>query len=81
MNADASLLPKITQCYEGPHGRELLRVNGELTQAVRPRISFIPTVTLDGALYNQADILKDLFAEVCKVISGRGPKPIVCEGQ
>ena len=74
-----SYLPRIQQCFEGPHGDELLKINGEMTHAVRPRISFIPTVTLDGALLNQADILRDLFTAVCDVISGRGPRPAICE--
>lgn len=72
-------LPLIQECFEGRHGDELLKINGEQTHAVRPKISFIPTVTLDHALYNQADILRDLFAEVCNVISGRGPRPDVCK--
>lgn len=71
-------MPSIQQCFEGKHGDELLKINGELTHAVRPKISFIPTVTLDHSLYNQAEILRDLFTEVCKVISGRGPRPEVC---
>ena len=76
MNPD--YLPRIQQCFESKQGNELLKANGEQTHALRPKISFIPTVTLDNAQLNQADILRDLFTEVCKVMSGRGPKPNVC---
>lgn len=79
LKVDPDYLPRIQECFEGKHGDELLKKNGELTQALRPKVTFIPTVTLDGARLNQADILKDLFKEVCNVISGRGPKPDVCK--
>lgn len=69
----------IKKCFETPHGAELLKVHGEATEALRPKMSFVPTVTLDGLQYNQAYILKDLFSEVCKVASGKGIPPEICE--
>uniref|UniRef100_A0A1L8E320 Putative gamma-interferon inducible lysosomal thiol reductase n=2 Tax=Nyssomyia neivai TaxID=330878 RepID=A0A1L8E320_9DIPT len=69
---------KIQKCYSGPHGAELLKLHGEKTNTLRPRMEFVPTVTLDGGQYKQALILKNLFKEVCKVIAGRGPAPDVC---
>lgn len=68
----------IQKCYDSPHGAELLKLHGEATDALRPIVSFIPTVTLDGSQRQQPLILKDLFGEVCKVAAGRGPKPEVC---
>lgn len=73
-------LAPIQQCFEGPAGDQLLKANGELTHAIRPRISFIPTVTLDGALLNQADILRDLLTAVCTELR-RDPPPEVCQKQ
>lgn len=68
----------IQKCYDSPHGKELLKLHGDATNALRPKISFVPTITLDGSQGRQAAILKDLFSEVCKVASGRGPKPDAC---
>lgn len=72
-------IESIQKCYMSPHGAELLKLHGEATHALRPAVSFIPTITLDGQQGRQASILKDLFGEVCKVASGRGPKPVACE--
>lgn len=72
-------IESIQKCYDSPHGAELLKLHGEATHALRPTVSFIPTVTLDGQQGRQASILKDLFGEVCKVASGRGPTPVECE--
>ncbi|XP_050078443.1 GILT-like protein 1 [Anopheles maculipalpis] len=72
-------IESIKKCYDSPHGTELLKVHGEATHALRPAVTFIPTVTLDGAQYVQKSILKDLFGNVCQVVSGRGPKPDVCK--
>lgn len=70
---------KIIKCFGSPHGAELLKVYGEETDALRPKMSFVPTVTLDGMQNYQGAILKDLFSEVCKVATGRGPPPPICE--
>uniref|UniRef100_A0A6E8VZP4 Gamma-interferon-inducible lysosomal thiol reductase n=1 Tax=Anopheles coluzzii TaxID=1518534 RepID=A0A6E8VZP4_ANOCL len=72
-------IESIKKCYDSPHGAELLKVHGEATHALRPAVSFIPTVTLDGAQYVQKSILKDLFGNLCQVVAGRGPKPDVCK--
>lgn len=69
---------QIHKCYESLHGAELLKIHGEATAALRPRVSFIPTITLDGAQGRQASILKDLLAEVCKIVAGHGPMPAPC---
>lgn len=69
----------IQKCFDSPHGAELLKLHGEATNALRPQMTFVPTVTLDGSQGRQPSILKDLFGEICKVAAGRGPKPAVCE--
>lgn len=68
----------INKCYDSHHGAELLKLHGEATDALRPRVSFIPTITLDGSQGRQASILKDLLAEVCKIVAGHGPMPEPC---
>lgn len=45
-------------------------MHGEYTHALKPSVSFIPTITLNGSQGRQASILKDLLAEVCKVSGG-----------
>ncbi|XP_052869801.1 GILT-like protein 1 [Anopheles cruzii] len=72
-------IESIQKCYDSPHGAELLKLHGEATHALRPQVSFIPTITLDGSQGNQKTILKDLFGSVCQVAAGRGPLPEVCK--
>lgn len=70
----------IQKCYTSLHGRELLKIAGEATNALRPKVSFIPTVLLDGQQGRQASILKDLLEEICQILShGGGMVPKVCE--
>lgn len=70
---------KIEKCSTSLHGSELLKMHGELTHALRPKMTFVPTVTLDGSQGRQASILKDLLTEICKIESGRDPVPDVCK--
>ena len=69
----------IQKCFSGLHGRELLKISGEATHALRPPVSFIPTVTLDGAQRRQATILRNLFEEICACLSESGLTPKACE--
>lgn len=62
MNIDYNYILK---CFLEPKGKELLAKYGELTNALTPKVSFIPTVVLDGKSENQARILKNLLQEVC----------------
>lgn len=55
----------ILECSQSKKGDMLLKRHGDKTLAVRPKITFIPTVHLDELIGNQAAILKDLFKEVC----------------
>lgn len=77
-NANRIDYEPIQKCVDSPHGAELLKLHGEATHALRPAMTFVPTVTLDGYQGRQASILKDLFGEVCKVATGRGTAPEVC---
>lgn len=69
----------IQKCYTSPHGKELLKIAGEATKALRPSVSFIPTITLDGDQRSQKAILKNLLAEICDVLKSGGMVPKACE--
>ncbi|XP_017476061.1 PREDICTED: gamma-interferon-inducible lysosomal thiol reductase [Rhagoletis zephyria] len=58
----------IQKCFNSSHGGELLKLYGEATEALRPPVKFIPTITLDGSQFRQATILKDLLGEVCRTL-------------
>ncbi|ALC39159.1 CG41378, partial [Drosophila busckii] len=68
----------IQKCYDSDHGAELLKLNGDATHALRPAVTFIPTVTLDGSQGKQASILKDLLAEVCKLAGNTEQTQRIC---
>lgn len=59
-------MDSIQKCHDTKHGSELLKLNGEATHALRPPVSFIPTITIDGSQGKQASILKNLLIEICK---------------
>lgn len=69
----------IQKCFNSLHGRELHKLAGDATHALRPAVSFIPTITLDGNQRRQASILKDLLSEICVVLSESGLTPKACE--
>jgi interferon gamma-inducible protein 30 len=76
---DVGTVETIQKCYSSLHGKELLKIAGEATHALNPTVSFIPTITLDGQQRRQATILRDLFAEICAVLSESGLTPKICE--
>lgn len=69
----------IQKCFSSLHGRELLKLAGEATHALQPSVTFIPTILLDGQQRRQATILRDLFSEICTVLSESGLSPKICE--
>ncbi|XP_011708104.1 PREDICTED: GILT-like protein C02D5.2 isoform X2 [Wasmannia auropunctata] len=58
-------LESMRKCSNGERGKELLAKYGEMTNSLVPRVSFIPTITLDGSSEHQVRILKNLLKEVC----------------
>jgi len=40
----------VEECAEGLEGDELLKQHGEATNALHPRVSFIPTILLDQVI-------------------------------
>ncbi|CAH1394343.1 unnamed protein product [Nezara viridula] len=55
----------ISQCAKGKEGDELLKLNGDKTNALSPEVSFIPTILINNERDNQAAILKDLWKQIC----------------
>ncbi|XP_013102066.2 GILT-like protein 2 [Stomoxys calcitrans] len=68
----------IQKCFDSSHGSELLKLNGDLTHALRPSVTFIPTITLDGSQGKQALILKNLLAEICKIAGDNDKAEELC---
>lgn len=68
MNVDHN---SIIKCYSGMRGKELLAKYGELTSALRPQISFIPTISLNDSTKDQAKVLKNLLQEVCLMFKNK----------
>ncbi|KRG03804.1 gamma-interferon-inducible lysosomal thiol reductase [Drosophila mojavensis] len=71
----------IQKCFDSSHGSELMKLNGDATHALRPPVTFIPTITLDGSQGNQASILKDLFTEICKSAGGTAKAESICKNR
>lgn len=68
----------IQNCYHSSYGNRLLKLNGDETHALRPKITFIPTVTLDGSQEKQSDILKNFLLALCKFIEANPNHNDVC---
>ncbi|XP_029676447.1 gamma-interferon-inducible lysosomal thiol reductase-like [Formica exsecta] len=58
-------LEAIKECSNNERGKELLANYGKMTNSLAPRVSFIPTITLDRSSEHQVRILKNLLKEVC----------------
>ncbi len=56
----------IEKCVEGHEGVELLVAHGDDSRKLHPKISFVPTVVLNGKQPHQDDIHKNLLRHVCK---------------
>ncbi|XP_043475560.1 GILT-like protein 3 [Leptopilina heterotoma] len=57
----------IIDCYLSK-GENLLAEYGEMTEANRKRISFIPAISLDEDFSNQPAILKNLLKQICLLL-------------
>lgn len=74
-NVDSEIIQK---CIDSGHGKELLKIHGESTDALSPSMTFVPTITLDGSQRSQVRIRKNLFGEICSVYEESGKKPLEC---
>jgi hypothetical protein len=66
----------ILACTEDEEGGRLLAMAGEESNSLRPKMTFVPTVIVDGSQDNQSLMLKNLDQVICKAY--KGPKPDVC---
>ncbi|KAL1130334.1 hypothetical protein AAG570_013272 [Ranatra chinensis] len=64
---DVDWLP-IQACALGIEGDALLKQHGDKTNSLVPRVTFIPTVLINGNRGNQAAILKNLWKELCREV-------------
>jgi len=60
-------LKEISECATGEEGREIHYEAGLDTDQLNPKVSFIPTIKLDGSQGSQKAILKNFLKEVCKI--------------
>ena len=55
----------IRKCAEGREGEELMAVVAQESLGVKHKLSFIPTIALDGDYSNQNNILKNFLPALC----------------
>ena len=68
--------PAISTCSKNSEGASLLANYGDDTHSLKPSVTFIPTVQLNGSQEKQNILLKDLTRAVCD--SFEEPKPEIC---
>ena len=56
----------VRSCAQSTEGERLLAQMGDLTHALRPKVSFIPTIQVNGDQGAQKNILKNLLLELCR---------------
>ncbi|CAL4072943.1 unnamed protein product [Meganyctiphanes norvegica] len=66
----------VERCVKSKKGDEILRHMGELTHSLKPQVSFIPTITIDGSQDDQRLILRSFQKVLCSRY--KGPKPENC---
>jgi len=62
---------EILSCATGSEGQELHYQAGVKTEALTPKVSFIPTIEIDDSQNSQKAILKNLLKEVCAVYASK----------
>lgn len=63
----------INTCFKSLEGQKLLASYGDDTHSLRPKISFIPTVVVNGRQDGQPDMLKNLTSFICHKYKGKKP--------
>ncbi|XP_049944232.1 gamma-interferon-inducible lysosomal thiol reductase-like [Schistocerca serialis cubense] len=66
----------ILKCSRGREGTELLKANGDLTEALGPEMEGVPAITFNGKLGDQLAAINDFWGELCKHFPE--PKPTKC---
>lgn len=64
---------RLRHCAEpgAAQGQHLLAEAGKRTHALVPKVSFIPTIEIEGSQRDQKKILKNFLGEVCKVYEAK----------
>lgn len=70
----------IWSCANGSEGDDLLKLHGDKTNSLSPKVVFIPTVLIDNDLGSQAAILKDFWKQICIKFEQMGHPPKECMG-
>jgi len=70
---------QISQCADGKEGENVLHEMGVKTQALHPKLHFVPWITVNGFTSNQIldQALNNFLGLVCKTYSGPNP-PAEC---
>lgn len=66
----------IQACYTSREGDLILKHNGDLTHALNPPLTYVPTVTINGSRNDMNEALGNFLAVVCRNI--KGEKPAEC---
>ena len=58
--------PTIQRCVSDREGQDFMASIGDDTNSLRPRVSFIPTIQINGSQDGQKQILKNFMLELCR---------------
>lgn len=61
----------IVNCIESQHASLLMKAHGEKTHSLYPRISFVPTVEVNGKQLSRQQIMKNFLKELCEFFENR----------
>jgi len=65
----------IQTCATGAEGEQLHYQAGVKTESLSPRVTFIPTIEVDGFQHSQKALLKDFKKEVCRIYTEKYLQP------
>ncbi|XP_049943949.1 gamma-interferon-inducible lysosomal thiol reductase-like isoform X3 [Schistocerca serialis cubense] len=66
----------IADCAKSTNGSQLLKVNGDKTNALNPGVKELPIITLYGSQSEESQLRTNLWNGICKVLQ---PKPSTCQ--
>jgi len=70
-------LPAIEACAAGDEGNLLHKLAGDLTHNLQPRMTFVPTIEVDGRQHHQRSLRRYFARQLCNLYSGT--KPLYCD--
>ncbi|XP_064099324.1 gamma-interferon-inducible lysosomal thiol reductase-like isoform X1 [Macrobrachium nipponense] len=66
----------VENCVNSDQGASILKHMGDMTHNLKPKVSFIPTITIDGSQDDQKHVLQDFHKVLCRRF--KGPKQPSC---